>query len=216
MKVSGNHIWILTLFLTSVFIFSKCSSSSLSKSKVNLPFYGHKNVVNGDTVYHTIPDWQYITQDSTVLSSSSIKNKIWVADFIFASCQNICSPMTFAMKKVNDSLKNVTDSVVFLTFTIDPTHDSPSVLKAYAKAHDALTGNWYFLTGGEQEEINQFAIKQFLVFATADKDAPGGFAHSRNFIVVDRNQHVRGLYDGLTEKGRTGCIQAVRSLIHSN
>ncbi|HEU0226663.1 MAG TPA: SCO family protein, partial [Arachidicoccus soli] len=141
-------------------------------------------------------------------------NKVWVVDFIFSTCQNICSPMTYAMKDINDSLKNLGDKVVFLSFSIDPTHDTPSVLKKYKEAHQISAKNWYFLTGGDQEQINQFAINQFLVFATADKDAPGGFAHSQNFILVDKDRHVRGIYDGLTDKGRNGLIEGVKTLLN--
>lgn len=214
---NSNSLFIAFFNLLAILLlFAACTNSSQTSNNHNekqLPYLGFKKIIEGDTIYHSIPEWKYVTADSLTLSSSDIKNKIWIVDFIFSSCQNICSPMTFAMKKVNDSLKEYTNEIEFLTFSIDPKHDTPSVLREYKKSHGINAENWHFLTGGEQKEINQFAIKQFLVFAAADKDAPGGFAHSQNFILIDQNKNVRGIFDGLSEIGRNDLINAAHQLM---
>lgn len=120
--------------------------------------------------------------------------------------------MTYAMNQVNDSLKALNHKVTFLSFSIDPNHDTPSVLKKYITDHGVTAKNWYFLTGGKQKQINQFAINQFLIFAASDKDAPGGFAHSQNFVLIDQHQRIRGLYNGLTKDGRHELIKGARAL----
>lgn len=188
-----------------VFVFFACDSSKSEKSD-KLPILGHYDVISedegdykkGDTIFHQIPDFEYLTQDSVLLKSNQIDGKIWIAKFFFSSCPTICPPMTSSMKKLRDDLSQFDDQILYLSFSIDPKNDSPSRLREYIAEHQINnTTNWYFLTGVPEQKTHELGTKGFLINAFSDNNAPGGYAHSPNFILVDQKRHIRGLYDGL-------------------
>ncbi len=212
-----------TLILSSLLLFTiliSCSDTKDEQKKVNLPYIGHHDIVYqategyevGDTIFHTIPKWTYLTHDSVFLSSEDIKDKVWIADFFFSYCPTICPPMTKAMRAVNDSLSAYKKDLRILSFTIDPDRDTPARLRLYRNRHEVTANNWFFLTGDEAE-THILGIEGFQVHANADEQAPGGFAHSSNFVLVDRNQHIRGVYDGLDEDSRNQLIIDAKKLL---
>lgn len=220
-KKNSNSLFFFLIL--SLFVFqSSCTSDKEKQKQVDLPFYGHHDVVYqateefevGDTVYHTVPQWEYLTHDSVLLNSKSIENKIWIADFFFSYCPTICPPMTKAMRDVSDSLQQFNKNLVFLSFSIDPDRDTPSRLKLYRDRHEITAENWFFLTGNEAE-THELGINGFQLFANADEQAPGGFAHSSNFVLIDENQHIRGVYDGLDPDSRKQLIKDAKLLLNA-
>lgn len=168
-----------------------------------LPFFGNYDVVvsetNGiqsvDTIYPKIPSFTYLNQDSVLISSQSMKGKIWVANFFFTSCPSICPPMISQMKRLNVLTQDIASEIQFMSFSIDPKHDQPSVLKTYIKNNGINTSNWYFFTGDEQK-THALGVNHFMVHADKDPMAAGGFAHSDGMVLVDREGYVRGIYRG--------------------
>lgn len=216
-KIKANKVF--GFFLLFNFIFISCNENDNSRDK--LPYIGKHDVVIektdgfnvGDTIFHKVPSFEYINQDSVVVNSSEINNKIWVAKFFFASCPTICPPMTVAMKEVHDSIQNFKDEILFLAFSIDPEKDTPSRLRDYIDAHEINSNNWHFLTGVEEERTHKLGIDGFYIHAAADDAAPGGYAHSSNFVLVDKNQHIRGIYDGLDPDERDRLISDINILL---
>ena len=172
-----------------------------------LPILGQRdveyNVVNGeeiaDTLYHTVPEFNYLNQDSVMIESTSMKGKIWISDFFFTHCPTICPPMTSQMNRLNKNLSDLSEEVQFMSFSIDPERDTPSRLREYIRAHEINAQNWYFFTGNE-EATHRLGIESFLVHAGTDDTQPGGFAHGDIFTLVDREGHVRGIYHGTKEE----------------
>lgn len=172
-----------------------------------LPILGQRDVeynnVNGeeiaDTLYHTIPEFRYLNQDSLMIESESMKGKIWISDFFFTHCPTICPPMTSQMKRLNNNLNDLSAELQFMSFSIDPDRDTPSRLREYISAHDIELKNWHFFTGDEQA-THRLGIEAFLVHAGTDDTQPGGFAHGDIFTLVDREGHVRGIYHGTVEQ----------------
>lgn len=218
MKVNS----VLYILFISLFFLSCKNNSNQSKDNSGLPYIGHHDVVYeemegykpGDTIYHTVPEFIYLTQDSTYLKSKDITDKIWVAKFFFTHCPTICPPMTSAMKEVNNELSDASDEVVFLSFSIDPDRDTPGRLQTYIERHEIKADNWYFLTGDESE-THQLGVDGFRIHAEANDASPGGFAHSPNFVLVDENQNIRGVYDGLDKKERDRLVSDVRKLLEN-
>ena len=199
--------------------FVGCDTST--PERIGLPYIGKHEVMlenadglkKGDTLYHTIPEFSLLTQDSTLLSRSDIAGKVWVVKFFFSTCPTICPPMTSAMKEVYEELKPFSDDVVFLAFSIDPTKDTPSRLRAYSASHEIEVDNWYFLTGDDEEEMHRLGVEGFYIHAEADPYALGGYAHSPNFVLVDQNLHIRSIVDGLNKEERTKLVDAVKLLL---
>lgn len=178
------------------------SCSEDKKQELVLPILGERDVeirtVDGseveDTVYHTVPEFEYINQDSVLVRSEDLKGKIWIADFFFSHCPSICPPMTSNMKRLNVNTKDLSEKVQFLSFSIDPDRDTPTRLREYIKTYGIEANNWYFFTGNEDE--THLLAKEFFNGAQRDEDAEGGFGHTSYFALVDTNGYVRGIYDG--------------------
>jgi len=160
-----------------------------------LEIYGPKDVDSkGDTIYHTIPSFSFINQEGRTVSDKDVDGKIYVANFFFATCPDICPKMNENVRGLAEYYRKDT-AVKFLSFTVNPAHDSVPVLAAYAKARNADAGQWSFLTGNK-DSIYDLAYKGFM-----DKvgEKPPTFFHSENLFLIDREKRIRGIYDGLDE-----------------
>ncbi len=170
---------------------------SCSEEYVPLPKLGlyDINYATGDTIFPVIPEFEYLNQDSVLISSKDLKGKVWIADFFFTSCPTICPVMTDQMNRLNEMTSDLSDHIQYMSFSINPNNDRPSVLRRYMKKHDINASNWHFFTGDE-DETHQLGVEHFLVHANADEEAPGGYAHGPAFTLVDHEGIVRGVYDG--------------------
>lgn len=168
-----------------------------------LPLYGNYDVVTyskdgetyTDTVYPKIPKFTYLNQDSVKVVSTKYKGKVWIANFFFTSCPSICPPMMSQMRRLNILTKDIQDEVQFISFSIDPKTDQPSVLRKYIKNNGIETKNWVFLTGNEAK-THYLGVHNFMVHAKRNAMASGGFAHQDGLVLVDKDGIVRGIYLG--------------------
>ncbi len=146
-------------------------------------------------VYYDVPAFRLIAQDGRPFDSSvALKDKIWVADFIYTTCPGPCPRMTSQMREVQRAIAKMPD-VTLVSFTVDPARDTSPVLAEYAKLHGASSEQWFFLTG-------EPATLQTLdrdVFKLGNVDA--SLQHSTRFVLVDHRSRIRGYYD--TSESRT-------------
>ncbi len=141
-----------------------------------------------DTVRQGIPAFALTDQLGRPFTNATVKGKIVVADFFFASCPTICPVVKKEELRLWQRYKN-DPRVVFVSHTIDPRHDSVAVLREYAERLGVANSNWYFVTG-PKDTIYALA-QRYLVAAVEDKDAPGGFTHSGALALVDPRGHLR-------------------------
>ncbi len=182
------------------FLFFSCTNHT--EFERVLPIIGERDVeykiTNGkeivDTIYHTVPSFKYLNQDSIILDSKSIEDKIWVVNFFFTSCPTICPPMMTNMDYVHNKTKDLSEYVQFISFSIDPEVDTPTRLREYIKLRSFSTDNWDFLTGNEKE--THLIAKEFFNGAERNQEAEGGFGHTDYIVLVDTHGYVRGIYKG--------------------
>ncbi len=185
----------IILIVTALF-FSACESKRIlpKLGKIDLEY----RVVNGkkitDSIFQKIPEFRFLNDDSIFVGNKNFKNKIWIAEFFFTSCPTICPVMNLQLKKLNKETYALNKHVQFLSFTIDPENDTPSILKDYKKRYGINSENWAFLTGNEAE-THALGINNFLTFTGKDDEAAGGYAHSGSFTLVDKKGIVRGVYE---------------------
>lgn len=178
----------------------------------------HWNEPEMDTVFHTIPAWKLTNENGKDFLGESLKGKIYVADFFFTRCETICPKMSTELTRVQDTfLQN--DDVQFASFSVDPSHDTPEILREYAKKYDAKSGKWHFLTG-TKSQIYPLAIKGYFVpvadaseYDKAIKTPDETFIHSERLILVDKEGHIRGFYDGTDKKEVDRLILEIRVLV---
>ena len=201
-----RHLFILTLLVNIA------SCEKPDKGEEKLPILGKKEVTAGkDTVYHTIADFSFVDQDSSVVTPSTFEDKIYVADFFFTSCPTICPIMKTQMLRVYEEFED-NEEVKFLSHTIDPDYDTVALLKDYAERLGVKSNKWHFVTG-EKEAIYEIGQGSYMVTALEDKEEPGGFLHSGAFILVDKKRRIRGIYDGTKEEAVDQLIKDIPKLL---
>lgn len=201
MATSGKSIVInVALVACAVTALGIAFMRSNSKKPLRLlPYLGATTVdsslVDGkyktDTVYHKVLDFKLTDQMGQTVTLDTFKNKVFVANFFFATCPGICKRMNSLLEGATQKFKG-NPHVKFVSYTVDPLHDSVPVLLQYAKLHDAVPYQWYFLTG-DKREIYNLARKSY--YAAVD-DTGVGFVHTQNMALVDYEGHIRGIYSG--------------------
>jgi protein SCO1/2 len=187
-KIKKNNIWVI-IGLSFFLIGLPLGSWYYLQQGLNYSLgVQEKLEVKGE-----VPAFSFTDQNGQVITNDSLKGKLYVADFFFASCPNECLQMAENLKVVQEAFKDH-PKVVIVSFTTDPYHDTTQVLKAYADALGALPYQWYFLRG-EQQEIFKLAKKGFKLPADTN-DNDGDIVHSPYFTVVDMEGQIRNYYDG--------------------
>lgn len=159
-----------------------------------LPIFGEREVVGTDTVYHTIAPFQFIDQDSALVTNGTFRDKIYVADFFFTTCRTICPIMKTQMLRVYEATAQMPD-VGILSHTIDPEYDTVALLRDFASRLGVESKRWHFVTG-QKDSIYKIAQTSYFATAMEDKTEPDGFIHSGAFLLIDKQQRIRGKYDG--------------------
>tara|TARA_R110001592_G_scaffold151_5_gene883 strand:- start:480 stop:1160 length:681 start_codon:yes stop_codon:yes gene_type:complete len=147
---------------------------------------------------HRIADFELINQNGEIITQNNYKNKIYVADFFFTRCTNICIAMAYNMSELQEYYKN-DDDIMFLSHSVTPVIDSVSVLKEYAINKGVIDAKWN-VTTGSKKHIYELARKSY--FAVIE-DGDGGeddFIHTEQFVLVDKERRIRGYYDGTEKK----------------
>lgn len=162
-----------------------------------LPILGETEVVDGDTLYHTIPDFTFINQDSQTVTNADFAGKIYVADFFFISCPTICPKVKRQMLRLYERYEK-DDRIAFLSHSIDVRRDTVGRLRTYAEGLGVRAPKWHFVTG-DKDAIYAIADDYFSI-AVEDPSAPGGFDHSGKLILVDAQRRVRAFCDGTDPK----------------
>ena len=159
-----------------------------------LPYMGNTIYEENDTIYHTIQDFQLVDQDSSIVTNETFDGQVYVADFFFTSCPTICPKMKAQMLRVYEKFES-NPEVAIVSHTIDPTYDTVALLKDYSERLGVKSDKWKFVTG-DQDYIYDLAEGSYMSIADEDSEAPGGFIHSGAFLLVDKERHIRGVYDG--------------------
>ena len=199
---------ILKIFLIySIVFYFGCSQK---KSSVLLPIYGEKKIIAGDTIYHQIASFNLTNQIGQVVNQNTTKNKIYIANFFFASCQSICPMMSNQLQEVQKAFL-ADDSVLILSHSVNPLHDTVAVLSNYGDTYGAKTNKWHLLTGNKKQ-IYDLAKTSYLVNAFEDDGSPEGFLHSELFLLIDKKARIRGIYDGTNTSEVKKLIEDVKLL----
>ena len=147
---------------------------------------------------HAIANFELINQKGEIITQKNYKDKIYIADFFFTRCTNICLTMAYHMNELQEYYKDDND-IMFLSHSVTPVMDSVPVLKEYAKNKGVIDGKWNVTTGAKKH-IYDLARKSY--FAVIE-DGDGGeddFIHTEQFVLVDKERRIRGYYDGTNKE----------------
>jgi protein SCO1/2 len=147
---------------------------------------------------HTISNFELINQNGKIITNNNYKNKIYVADFFFTRCTNICIAMAYNMSELQEYYKNDVD-IMFLSHSVTPEMDSVSVLKEYAISKGVIDTKWN-VTTGSKKHIYELARKSYFAVLEEGDGGENDFIHTEQFVLVDKERRIRGYYDGTEKK----------------
>lgn len=168
-----------------------------------------------------VPDFEFTDQNGKTITNKDYEGKVYVAEFFFTTCPDICPIMTENMTKIqNEFLGN--PNVGIASFTIDPAHDTPEVLKQYAKEKGISKLQWHLLTGDKQD-IFRLATEGFNLYVGESAEPEAGFEHSGFFALIDQDGNIRSradengnpiiYYDGLDMKNIQMLKEDIKKLL---
>jgi protein SCO1 len=145
-------------------------------------------------VLATTPPFSATRQDGTPFTEKDLEGQIWVANFVFTRCPNICPTFTAKMAGVQLVSARRLPSLKLVSFTVDPDYDTPAVLQAYGQKYQADFARWSFITA--PVEVLEQTISKGLLQSLDRGDGKDlkTLAHSSHFVLVDKHLRVRGFY----------------------
>jgi protein SCO1 len=205
---------LIGLFLIVVLFFG-CKKDN--HREVDLPYYQSAdftpiwlNLGANKNKLHSLPSFEFTNQYNQKISDQSLKGKIHVMNCFFTICPSMCPRIMQNMQAVQTTFHDDND-VLIVSYSVMPEHDSVSVLKRYAKGNH-IGSKWHLLTG-EKSKIYNLARKGY--FADENLGVQKGendFLHTENFILVDKNLHIRGIYNGTLPLEIDALIQDIKML----
>ena len=140
-----------------------------------------------------VPAFSFTNQEGQTITNEDYLGKVYVVEFFFTTCPTICPIMNRNLVEVQNHFKDFKNFGV-ASFTITPEIDTPEVLKAYADHYGITNPNWHLLTGDE-DAIYKLANEGFNLYTAKDETVEGGFEHSGNFALIDKEGFIRSRRD---------------------
>lgn len=140
-----------------------------------------------------VPAFSFTNQNGETISNKDYEGKVYVVEFFFSTCPTICPRMNKNLIQIQNTFKDFEDFGV-ASFTINPDYDTPDVLKSYAEQYGVTNPNWHLMTG-DKEEIYKLSNEGFNLYTAEESDIAGGFEHSGNFALIDKNGFIRSRKD---------------------
>lgn len=187
-------------------IFYLIAAGILGALIFSVVFFQRALKVESLPVYGQVNSFRLLDTQGREFTLKDLKGKVWLTDFIFTTCGGICPVMTKNMAALYRSFLTI-DSVEMVSISVNPEHDSPDVLAAFARKYHADTTKWHFLTG-ERDEIKRLAVESFQVGSVEEP-----IFHSDRFVLVDRQGRIRGYYDGTQQKSINTLFKDIAALI---
>lgn len=207
---------ILKVFIVILFILpfiSGCSGNKISE----LPYYDTPDftplwISNNDAErMHKISDFRFTDQDGKPVSGDVLRGKIHVANFFFTTCPGICPAMTKNLMKIQKEFSN-SDDIKLVSYSVMPWIDSTVLLKNYEKTFEIKNGMWYLLTGSTSD-IYELARKSYFAEEKAGYNSDSTeFLHTEHVLLVDKNGHLRGIYNGTLPLDAERMIEDIKIL----
>jgi protein SCO1/2 len=147
-------------------------------------------------VLGAIPPFELTDQDGRAFGSRDLAGRVWIASFIFTRCPTVCPRITSRMVRIQDRSRSLEPALHLVSFSVDPGHDTPERLSAYARAHGASPRMWTFLTG-EAAAVRETVEKGLRVSMGDDggDPSPAAISHGTHLVLVDGGGRIRGYYD---------------------
>lgn len=168
---------------------------------------------------HNVEHFKFTDQRGRTITEDSVAGKVYVANFFFTSCKDVCVTMNRNVKKIYDALHQYPDFMI-LSHTVNPSTDSVPVLAKYAEQWNANPDQWLFLTGPKKELYNMARQIYMLSADNRKTGAPDNdvsdFVHTQLLALVGKRGRIRGIFNSLKPSDIQRCIKDAKILLAEN
>ncbi|WP_298518356.1 SCO family protein [uncultured Kordia sp.] len=208
------------LFLTSLLVFNcKDGKKKLDSRVASLPYYQEASFTpfwfekgtEAQKTFHQIPAFSFTNQEGKTITEETFKDKIYITDFFFTTCPGICPKMTANMDILQQEFKN-DDEILLLSHSVTPEMDSVPVLKAYAENKGIDSKKWHLVTGDRSQIYDLGRNHYFVEEDLGETKTEDDFLHTENFVLIDKNRQIRGIYNGLNKTAVQQLIADIKTL----
>ncbi|MEN3323463.1 SCO family protein [Mariniflexile soesokkakense] len=207
MSKKPNYSYIGIAFTILVFgiifipkIVDRISNSDVTRNESRSDFANDKKTKLSDLAFieingaaKKVPNFSFTNQEGETISNKNYEGKVYVIEFFFTTCPTICPRMNANLIQIQNAFKGFENFGV-ASFTINPDYDTPEVLKEYANHYGVTNPNWHLMTG-DKDAIYKLSNEGFNLYTAEEEDAVGGFEHSGNFALIDKNGFIRSRKD---------------------
>jgi protein SCO1/2 len=162
-----------------------------------------------------VPDFELVDQTGAPFAVSALDDQVWVASFLFTSCSGTCPTLASQLASLESRLSGYRGRVRIVSITVDPEHDDPAALRAYAERFEADPAMWTFLTG-EPDTVRTVLRTAFLQPDPERREiesAPGyDVFHGTSVLLIDRTRTCRGVFP-LGGDGMDTLVAAIEHLL---
>ncbi len=212
------RIYNCIAFLFSITIVIGCNPPDHHET-ITLPFYNSPDFTpewieedqKAFSTIHKIDTFKLVNQLGQEITNETFDGKIYVADFFFTICPGICPKMTDNLLAVQKAFEEDRE-VMILSHSVTPRIDSVAQLKTYAETNNISAKKWHLVTGSK-EKIYHMARRSYFAEKAAGYDKPiEAFVHTENFILIDHQRRIRGVYNGTLKVEVERLIEDIRTL----
>lgn len=207
MSKKTNYSYIGIAFIILVFgivfvprIVDRISNEDIIRNESRSDFQGDTESVQSDLMFieingepKKVPAFSFINQDGKTITNKDYEGKVYVIEFFFTTCPTICPRMNANLIQIQNTFKDFENFGV-ASFTINPDYDTSDVLKRYAEHYGVTNPNWHLMTG-DKETIYKLSNQGFNLYTAEEENVAGGFEHSGNFALIDKNGFIRSRKD---------------------
>jgi protein SCO1 len=207
MNKKTNYSYIGISFIILVFgiifipkIVDRITNKDIIRNESRSDFAGDKKSSISDLAFieindepKKVPAFSFTNQDGVLISNKDYEGKVYIIEFFFTTCPTICPRMSSNLVQIQNEFKDFEDFGV-ASFSINPDHDTPEVLKTYAGKYGITNPNWHLMTG-YKDAIYKLSNEGFNLYTAEESEVEGGFEHSGNFALIDKNGFIRSRKD---------------------
>ena len=207
MSKKANYSYIGIAFIVLVFgiifipkIVDRISNEDIIRNESRSDFSDDGDTISSDLVFieingepKKVPVFSFTNQNGETITNKDYKGKVYVIEFFFTTCPTICPRMNANLIQIQNTFDGFEDFGV-ASFTINPDYDTPEILKNYAEKYGVTNPNWHLMTG-DKDVIYKLANEGFNLYTAEEAGVTGGFEHSGNFALIDKNGFIRSRKD---------------------
>jgi protein SCO1/2 len=175
--------WLRAVVCLAPVLAAACGRGEASRAKLD--------------VYGAVPDFSFVDQAGATVRAADLRGRVSIANFIFTRCPTVCPVTSSKMRRIGQRLSGRRDSIQLVSFSVDPDHDTPAVLAAYAARYGADPSRWRFLTG-PADRVRDAVVHGFklaLERRGGPTDGTPDIVHDAHFVLIDPDLRIRGYYD---------------------